>query len=221
MDAQFDGQVVAARLPFGKRRLGRVVRVSTPLRSRAAQLFDDRTGGQNVFARFAAVGAGAQNVDPRLISDRRHHGREVHERANDHPAGLPGVDEGPRAVGRGENTRRPPTDAGVYSDGELPRSKPSIRLPPRSPPSTTFARSAAAAASASSTSRNGTTSVAPAASAWQIVDDARSTSITTTVLPASSCVGNSPRQIVDSQFLHVNHRLLVRLKLWRKSRLLG
>ena len=57
---------------------------------------------------------------------------------------------------------------------------------------------------ASSISKNGTTSVAPAARAWQIVDVARNRSITTTVLPASCSGCNFPRQIVDSKLWHVN-----------------
>ena len=86
--------------------------------------------------------------------------------------------------------RRPATRAREYSSGELPRSKPSIRRPPRSPPRSTPesepALKPAARARATSTVSTGRTPVAPWARAVMIVVEARNTSITTAIPPATA-----------------------------------
>ena len=114
------------RAPLGPRR-----RVCHRRCDRATtQLLDDRPGRQNVFARFDAVGAGAQNVDPRLVSNRRHHGRKVQERADEHAPRLPRMIEGPRAVGRGEK-HAPAADRlpACTPTANCRDRNPSIRLP--------------------------------------------------------------------------------------------
>ena len=192
-------------LPLGERRFGHVVQLPFRAIARQQQL-DNRTRCEDVFARLATVGAGAQNSNLCLFAQRRNDGRKVQERADQNSPRLLRMIECAGAVGGREKNSFPPTDSGVYSDGELPRSKPSIRRPPRSPPSTTFARSGSAAATASSTSRKGTTAVAPAATAWQMVDEARSRSITTTVRPPSWAGETFSGKLWTLKFLHVNCR---------------
>ena len=85
--------------------------------------------------------------------------------------------------------RRPATRAREYSSGELPRSKPSIRSPPRSPPRSTPEPKPAARARATSTVSTGRTPVAPWARAVTIVVEARNTSITTAIPPATAPCG--------------------------------
>ncbi len=171
-------------------------------------------------SRLAAVRAGAQNIDPGLILNRRHHGRQVHHRADHDTLRQPCMTR-PRAVGRGEKHAL----AGHRLRRVLGRRIAQVETrricpPPRSPPSTTSLDGRLlAAASASSISRNGTTSLAPEASAWQIVVVARNKSITMTVLPASSrSVDNCCAQIVNtlrsrSLAVYAGSTLLVRKSL--------
>ena len=119
-----------------------------------------------------AVGAGADDMDrtrvlPQLFAD----GAEIDEARR--PARAR-----PRRRGAGRGCRWsssgpaccPCKAVGVYSRGELPRSKPGSGTPPRSPPSSTRpARMPPASAWASSTSAQGRTQAQPAARAWTMV----------------------------------------------------
>ena len=97
---------------------------------RLQQPLDNRAGRQDVFARFVAVGAGAQNVDPRLIFNRRDDRREVHERADNDALRQPRMVQRPRAVGRGDE-HAPPADgfAACTRAANCRGRSPSIRSP--------------------------------------------------------------------------------------------
>src|SRR5712671_2034976 len=86
------------------------------------------------------------------------------------------------------NTVFPSTASVVCSSGELPRSKPSILSMRRSPASLYAPRSNCfERVIASSELSNGMTDFAPCASATAMVVDARSTSMTATTRPCTSC----------------------------------
>ena len=76
----------------------------------------------------------------------------------------------------------------TYSRGEFPRSKPGMATAFRSPPSTASPK-LSLSASASSTSAQQSTRRYPDASAWAIVEVARSTSTTIAVGARSASVG--------------------------------
>src|SRR5581483_9516265 len=89
-------------------------------------------------------------------------------------------------------TVRSRTRAGVYSAGELPHSNPAGGAPPRSPPTRAAPPGQSRArALASSGVATGITARAPPASAATIVVDARTTSRTTAVTPASGVAATS------------------------------
>src|SRR5262245_42501048 len=95
----------------------------------------------------------------------------------------------------------PATACSVISSGLLPRSKPSIRTDPRSPASRISRRSRVwASRIASSMVLTGTQARAPLASAAHIVVVARSTSMTNTVLPATS-IRDSPAGVKATSIL--------------------
>src|SRR5262245_31091586 len=95
----------------------------------------------------------------------------------------------------------PATACSVISSGLLPRSKPSIRTDPRSPASRISRRSSVwARRIASSMVLTGTQARAPFASAAHIVVVARSTSMTNTVLPATS-IRESPAGVKATSIL--------------------
>jgi len=85
------------------------------------------------------------------------------------------------------STVLPSTVAREYSSGELPRSNPAIGRILRSPASSTSPRSNCFARSITSSElSNGITALAPFESATATVDEARSTSITSTTRPWTS-----------------------------------
>src|SRR5262244_64974 len=88
---------------------------------------------------------------------------------------------------------RPPTRSGVQSSGELPRSKPSMGSPPRSPAKSTGSGARAAARERAAASlATGMTRAQPAPKAATTMVVARKTSTTRATRPASSSSGNSP-----------------------------
>src|SRR5262252_6055111 len=88
---------------------------------------------------------------------------------------------------------RPPTRSGVQSSGELPRSKPSMGSPPRSPAKSTGSGARAAARERAAASlATGMTRAQPAPKAATTMVVARKTSTTRATRPARSSSGNSP-----------------------------
>ncbi len=77
--------------------------------------------------------AGADHDHRALAGDRARRGRGGHECAGHPPARLRRGQHRLRAVGRGEHQGASVHASGRYSPGELPRSKPSMRRPSRSP----------------------------------------------------------------------------------------
>ena len=76
--SQFDGEIFTTAPPLGQRHRRRLVELAGAAIA-GHQLLDDRPGCQNIFPRFDALGAGTDNVDPRLFSKRLDQGGKVQQ----------------------------------------------------------------------------------------------------------------------------------------------
>ncbi len=152
---------------------------------------------EHVFARDPSARAGTDDVDAAfgLIGERLQTAAGRRSDSQTPPAGsrlLPGNGARPGCRGWWEQDRLAGDGSRGYSVGELPRSKPAIFTPPPfAAEQHLFAGQFACQTQASSTSRQGITSRAPAARAVATVVVARSTSMTTQTLPASSADSTS------------------------------
>ena len=150
----------------------RVVQFALPLARLAAQQPSTIAPAARISSLVSSPSVPAHRISiARLILDRRHDRRKVHERADNHALRQPRMVQRPRAVGR-RDEHRPAADCfrRVFRR-RIPQVEAIDQHAAASPPSTTLSRPAFSPPPALRRSRrNGTTSLAPDASAWQIVD---------------------------------------------------